>query len=1499
MSFQKLFRSADEEYGLTDEVLNNLSLKYTFFDTSELFDNANDKNSSEDSKLLKEKGTKFRICEPESIIWRSSTARIIVPSQPKTTSSNHNKYTLSQTKVNQQTTMYNNHSIIKQTEFIPTIDWDNQINSIMEASEDEDDYSEHEYSPDNDDRECKIIKHKHIKIKNSLGNKLEEFNLFPATLTHRIFLPHDIIPPFCFDPDYVDINEEFDPLDVIIPNFMEDSTNNKLFDIKNQARIGLLNETNIYEFHDNDLIEDQNPYMNNVNKEINEITNKSNPKTVQFASPQSQTQPTTSSNRQSNANNLSTVDKQQAKTKEKIERLRGVSISFDAAASIEQSVAAKRPRDNNLPTHRNRVRSFIAALNHNSIANSHRNTKPDLLESELRYFHRPRMNKERDRPWQISLKNSTKKQATGATHSRLSFSEEDKLNLSLANNTVNFILLEYMEEFPPVMLNYGMASAIFNYYRTSEDDELEEERRQKARLDSAQLVQGLTSNNLDPSTMNGDRKCRLPRHVMLLLQQRHVKQPYEFDVNIPRLQLGETKLLSADDESPFLGNIEKEEIQPSFTNNLFRAPIFRHKPLTTDFLLIRTKLMNKLMTYAIREIPYVYLCGQLEPQKIVPRASYKITGIQEKFYMLHASRFLHLKGDHGADYSELQKSILKYCLKDKIAPHKGQHRTKLKAILKMIADEVRDHSSNGGVKWIMKDFEQIANDPHEATELEKKYSPEELAKTFTPEDVCLQESCNATEYRLFQQHIVDLSLSRIESWLTRMHKLKQYKMDRAEKVKRLANSNRDSTLSPFFDQTVKVLIKDIQRLDTKLSIARFIFERLVQAPWNTTEAFVKSHLERDGLGKMEIQGKADPSGRGEGFSFVRIIKQIASGPVTKKQQVQLVNTDKDLRKLTKEDAIRLLVAAGVPLPEAKALKRWDRIHMIREISNKSEKLGIANHIHKYARGSAFKSVAATATINGETFAEICQQIWNRQKAALGSGYQIESQEEVKSKERRGRIKTGDENEKTLSVRATINYPSNRDRDEDDNANNSSTNKRLNQHQMNERRELNTIGSILDGSNNNNSNYNNNSNGASAGQRRIGMSESIKFDAGNKNSSEIAPAPYWNKPRQVVKQICRRIGHDGVEHITIRFVLSEREVRRVSDVVSQIRVEKEKRRLSLFGDLFKNEEEDFSEHHSRSRHRGMVDDDEDVLIPISTSANSMNLNIGAMKKMIDQNNKLQEKKDGALDSFERGYLNKSSKHNKRSQGSGPSGLVNTTGFHRIPRVLLAARFEREIMDLWNLPMAEPFRNPIDRISLPQYYEKIQQPICLLDMRNKIANLKYETADALKSDFNLMVRNAEQFNGVGSPIAQAANKLLVKLQQSLVHERKHFGVDNDSILKLEEAIHKKNLLFKRHLPGVGVTGNASIISLKSLAPSASTNNLMAPTGTAAATTRDNTTTSVLTATATNTTSVHPSNPTINNNSNNNNNNYSTTGPGPGPGSSATEDESSGDEEVIEFG
>lgn len=55
-------------------------------------------------------------------------------------------------------------------------------------------------------------------------------------------------------------------------------------------------------------------------------------------------------------------------------------------------------------------RSTVAALNHNLLAITHKNTKLDLPEGELKYFHRPRLTATRRMsPWSITLKDISKR----------------------------------------------------------------------------------------------------------------------------------------------------------------------------------------------------------------------------------------------------------------------------------------------------------------------------------------------------------------------------------------------------------------------------------------------------------------------------------------------------------------------------------------------------------------------------------------------------------------------------------------------------------------------------------------------------------------------------------------------------------------------------------------------------------------------------------------------------------------------------------------------------------------------------------------------------------------------------------------------------------------------------------------------------------------------------------------------------------------------------------
>lgn len=79
---------------------------------------------------------------------------------------------------------------------------------------------------------------------------------------------------------------------------------------------------------------------------------------------------------------------------------------------------------------------------------------------------------------------------------------------------------------------------------------------------------------------------------------------------------------------------------------------------------------------------------------------------------------------------------------------------------------------------------------------------------------------------------------------------------------------------------------------------------------------------------MDLQGIGDPSGRGEGFAFVRIIRQPdpSTGAATKASKTtKLAGTNRDLRLLTIDDMTKLLLAFGMLQSDIKSLDRWDMV----------------------------------------------------------------------------------------------------------------------------------------------------------------------------------------------------------------------------------------------------------------------------------------------------------------------------------------------------------------------------------------------------------------------------------------------------------------------------------------------------------------------------------------------------------------------------------------------
>lgn len=161
--------------------------------------------------------------------------------------------------------------------------------------------------------------------------------------------------------------------------------------------------------------------------------------------------------------------------------------------------------------------------------------KTQLSKNELRSFHRLPIQFPTNIPLSFSKVRSAKrkKDKTGRKLKKDSIGSETFRtmgDLSL-RDTGGFVLWEYSEENPPIISNVGMGSILVNYYR---------------KTDMA-------------------------------------------DTYVPKSDLGEPFLLDPSDESPFLrfGQVEPGQMIPALYNKLVRAPLFRHRPYDTDFIVVK------------------------------------------------------------------------------------------------------------------------------------------------------------------------------------------------------------------------------------------------------------------------------------------------------------------------------------------------------------------------------------------------------------------------------------------------------------------------------------------------------------------------------------------------------------------------------------------------------------------------------------------------------------------------------------------------------------------------------------------------------------------------------------------------------------------------------------------------------------------------------------------------------------------------------------------------
>ena len=145
---------------------------------------------------------------------------------------------------------------------------------------------------------------------------------------------------------------------------------------------------------------------------------------------------------------------------------------------------------------------------------------------------------------------------------------------------------------------------------------------------------------------------------------------------------------------------------------------------------------------------------------------------------------------------------------------------------------------------------------------------------------------------------------------------------------------------------------------------------------------------------MEINGIADPTGVGEGYSYLRVpnkpsvkkgdtAKDPAKGdtggpsnstkPTEPKTTRPVMGTDSDLRRLTLKNAREVLRKFKIPEEKINSLSRWHVIDLVRKLSTDAARTGEVAGMGKFARGARYSVIEYQ-----EKYKEECQRIFDLQ-----------------------------------------------------------------------------------------------------------------------------------------------------------------------------------------------------------------------------------------------------------------------------------------------------------------------------------------------------------------------------------------------------------------------------------------------------------------------------------------------------------------------------------------
>jgi transcription initiation factor TFIID subunit 1 len=343
----------------------------------------------------------------------------------------------------------------------------------------------------------------------------------------------------------------------------------------------------------------------------------------------------------------------------------------------------------------NRVRATLATIAVEHSMPAQRLSWPyyrvKLAASDPHSYHRPQLSvrKEAFSGIKFAKPNIVKRKNMKGKRVSEVFSKSRDLTM---NDNSTAILFEYCEEIPTVLSNFGMGQKIINYYRRSKGGEARPEKR----------------------------------------------------------ELGETCILMPEDRSPFaiFGHVHPGEVVPTLHNQMFRAPIFKHSPKSTDFILGRSSTGQGGSNWYLRNIDHIYVVGQTLPSMEVPGPhSRRVTNIAKNRLKMVSYRLLR-RSNHVTLHDITQHVA---------ESNESQNRQKLKEFLRFRKDtkdwalaEGEDLMPESGIRVLVRPEEvclldamqvgahELENGGYEINDLDKddeapdEQQPDALASKMAP-----------------------------------------------------------------------------------------------------------------------------------------------------------------------------------------------------------------------------------------------------------------------------------------------------------------------------------------------------------------------------------------------------------------------------------------------------------------------------------------------------------------------------------------------------------------------------------------------------------------------------------------------------------------------------------------------------------------------------------------------------------------------------------------------